>query len=127
MSPTSFLNKISLKPRRQILRKNSTDAERKFWAKLRNRQLLGFKFYRQFSVGPYILDFYCPVCRLAIELDGGQHTKTKQKLYDDKRTNFLKSHNISVIRFWDNDVLQNIDGVLRKIEENLTPPNLPLK
>src|SRR4030042_2155374 len=124
MSPTSFLNKISLKSRRQILRKNSTDAERKLWTRIRNKQLPGLKFYRQFSVGPYILDFYCPVCRLAIELDGGQHAKIKQKIYDDKRTDFLRCNNISVIRFWDNDVLQNIDGVLKKVELNLTPPRL---
>jgi very-short-patch-repair endonuclease len=127
MSPTSFLNKISLKSRRQILRKNSTDAERKLWARLRNKQVFGQKFYRQFSVGQYILDFYCSVCRLAIELDGGQHTKTKQKLYDDKRTQFLKSNNIHVIRFWDDDVLNNIDGILKEIIKHLTPPTLPLK
>lgn len=127
MSPTSFLNKISLKSRRQILRKNSTDAERKLWAKLRNKQVFGQKFYRQFSAGPYILDFYCSVCRLAIELDGGQHAKARQKLYDDKRTQFLKSNNIRAIRFWDDDISNNIDGILKEIINHLTPPILPLK
>ena len=123
----SILNRPVLKIRRRELREHSTDAEKKLWSKLRAKQLSRFKFYRQFSAGPYILDFYCPVCRLAVELDGGQHAEERGILYDEKRKEYLNRQNIRVIRFWDNDVLNNTDGVLIKISENLTPPNLPLK
>ncbi len=117
---TILRNKAEFKNRRRALRKNFTDAERKLWSKLRNKQLLGFKFFRQYSVGPYILDFYCPTVKLAIELDGGQHAQGARALYDEKRTEYLDEHNIKVIRFWDNDVLKNTDGVLLEIGRNLT-------
>jgi len=83
---------------------------------------LGFKFFRQYSIGHYILDFFCPVLKLAIELDGGQHGQGAQVLYDKKRTEYLNKNNIEVIRFWDNDVLKNTEGVLLEIARNLTPP-----
>lgn len=102
--PSAF-NKPIFKSKRRDLRKNSTDAEKKIWSKLRAKQLNGFKFYRQYSAGTYILDFYCSACRLAVELDGSQHTEEKQKMYDEKRTKYLNEHNIRVVRFWDNDVL----------------------
>ncbi len=123
----NLLNKPKLKRRRSELRKRSTDAEKKLWSKLRARQLNSLKFYRQFSVGTYILDFYCSVCRLAIELDGGQHAEEERILYDENRAAYLNENNIRVIRFWDNDVLNNIEGVLIEILKNLTPPSLPLK
>jgi very-short-patch-repair endonuclease len=119
-------NTPNLKIRRRNLRKSSTDAERKLWSKLRDKQLLNLKFFRQYSVGPYILDFYCPTKRLAIELDGSQHATTDKRFYDEKRSLYLKKFNLQVLRFWDNDVLKNTDGVLLKILEHLTPPNLPL-
>jgi len=125
-SPVVF-NKLFVKPLRRELRKNSTDAERKLWSKLRAKQLFGFKFYRQFSAGPYIIDFYCSSCHLAIELDGGQHAKDKKIIYDRRRTDYLLKNKIRLIRFWNNDVLTNIDGILKEILNNLTPPNLPLK
>ena len=73
MNQKAAFNWPSAKTRRRSLRKSSTDAERKLWSKLRNKQLAGLKFFRQYSVGPYILDFYCPTLRLDIEADGGQH------------------------------------------------------
>ncbi len=109
---------------RRQLRKNQTPAERKLWNCLRNKQLLGFKFFRQYGCGRYILDLFCPVCRLAIEIDGGQHSETKD--YDIERTEYLKSENIKVIRFWNNEVLNNIEGVVEEIKKHLTPPGLPL-
>ena len=127
MYKPSIFNKPALKLRRRELRRNSTDAEKKLWLKLRAKQLNGFKFYRQFAAEHYILDFYCPSCRLAVELDGSQHVEEKQLICDEKRTRYLNRQNIQVIRFWDNDIFKNIDGVLREIEENLTPPALPLK
>jgi very-short-patch-repair endonuclease len=81
----------------------------------RNKQLFGLKFFRQFGVGPFTIDFYCPALHLAIEIDGGQHAENQHKIYDQRRTDFLKQKDITVIRFWDNEVLNNIEGVLEKI------------
>ena len=105
------------KNRRRILRRNQSDAERLIWHYLRSKQFYGLKFFRQYGIGLYILDFYCPERRLAIEIDGGQHAKENQEIIDSKRTEYLKSRNIIVVRFWNNEVLDNIDGVLEKIKE----------
>lgn len=72
------------------------------------------------------MDFFSPKLRLAIELDGGQHAEEENKAYDEVRSNFLKAHDIEVVRFWNNEVLQNIEGVLFRIAEKITPPSLPL-
>ncbi|MEI6824770.1 MAG: endonuclease domain-containing protein [Desulfuromonadales bacterium] len=109
----SFLkNDPILKSRRREFRRNQTDAEKAFWAKIRNKQFLGMKFFRQYSVGHYILDFYCPDKKMAIELDGGQHNLPEGKEYDAERTDFLNNHGIVVVRFWNNEVLSQMDGVL---------------
>jgi len=118
---TILRNRSELKNRRRTLRKNFTDAERKLWSRLRGRQLSGFKFFRQYGVGPYILDFFCPAIKLAIELDGGQHAQGAQAFYDERRTEYLNKCDIKVIRFWDSDVFRNTDGVLLEISRNLTP------
>ncbi len=104
-------NNNKYKPLRQTLRRNQTDAERKLWNAIRGRQLLNLRFLRQFSVGNYILDFYCPEKKLAIELDGGQHADELHKKLDLDRTRYLNEQGIKVIRFWNNDVLNNIVGV----------------
>ena len=109
-------NDPALKERRRELRQNQTDAERAFWARVRNRQFFGMRFFRQFSVGPYVLDFYCPALQLAVELDGGQHNQAEAREYDLARSEFLNAHGIEVIRFWDDEVLREINGVLTKIE-----------
>jgi len=114
-------NNKNLKNFRRNLRKNSTDAERKLWQYLRRRQIGNFKFTRQYSVGSYILDFYCPETRLAIEIDGGQHFENKDK--DEIRTEFLVKQNIKVIRFWNNEIFNNIDGVLITIRKSLCLEN----
>ena len=75
---------------RRRLRKNTTDAEQKVWSILRSRQMVGLKFLRQYSVGPYILDFYCPERRLAIEVDGGQHADVYGRQYDAHRDSYLR-------------------------------------
>jgi very-short-patch-repair endonuclease len=95
----------------QSLRKRQTDAERKLWSKLRNRQLDGWKFKRQFPCGPYILDFYCFDANLVIELDGSQHAETRAE-YDRTRTQILECAGLQVIRIWNVDVLTNITGVV---------------
>jgi len=110
-------NDPSTKLDRHCLRKNATDAERKLWSILRSRQMAGLKFFRQYSVGPYTLDFYCPERRLAIEVDGGQHQDVYGQQHDADRDKYLKDLNIRVIRFWNNDVLQNVEAVGQRITE----------
>ena len=102
---------------RRRLRKNATDAERKLWSILRSRQITGLKFFRQYSVGSYVLGFYCPERRLAIEVDGGQHADACGQQHDDHCDSYVRDLNIRVIRFWNNDVLHNIEGVGQRITE----------
>ncbi|HXJ22753.1 MAG TPA: endonuclease domain-containing protein [Polyangia bacterium] len=85
--------------RRRALRRNSTDAEAALWAHLRAQRFAGFKFRRQHPCGPYILDFYCPGRRIAIELDGGQHFEPKAQAFDEHGTTLLRRHGIQVLRF----------------------------
>ena len=98
------------------LRKDQTDAERKLWLVLRNRQLSGVKFRRQFPIGRYILDFYSSEYKLGIEADGGQHYEDEGKNYDELRTNELAKHGVRIVRFSDSDILNNIDGVYEIIQ-----------
>ncbi len=107
-------NDVWLKQRRRELRHNQTEAEKILWKRLRNKQCFGLKFFRQYSVGNYILDFYCPRKHLSIELDGSHHLN--QKEYDDERTAFLNTQNIRVLRFWNRAVFENMAGVLEEIE-----------
>ena len=109
-----------LKDRRIELRKNQTPQEVLLWARLRGNPL-GCKFKRQHSVGPYILDFYCPDKKLAIELDGSQHLYNKE--YDQERTNYLLCLEIETLRFWNNEVNVNMDGVIKKIMNKLDSPS----
>jgi len=90
------------------LRKNSTRAERKLLRYLRARSLGGFKFVRQEPIGPYVVDFVCREQRLVIEVDGGQHAESKR---DAIRDQWLVEHRYRILRFWNNDVLENIEGV----------------
>jgi len=113
---TFLKNDPALKGRRKDLRRNQTDAERAFWSIVRNKQFLGMKFFRQYSFGPYILDFYCPEKKLAVELDGGQHNLPEGREYDAARTNYLNDHGVEVVRFWNNEVLGKMDGVLAGFE-----------
>src|SRR3989344_2648051 len=110
-----LFNNQSLKNRRKELRANQTDAEKKLWEHLRGKRFQELKFHRQFSVGAYILDFYCPKLRFGIELDGNQHNENETKIYDKDREKILQASNIKVIRFWNGEVENNIDKVLEKI------------
>ena len=98
------------------LRASATHAEAKLWSRLRNRQLAGCKFVRQQPIGPYIADFACRERDLIIELDGGQHAGSTR---DIERTRVLAEHGYAVIRFWNRDVLTNLDGVLQVIADRL--------
>ncbi len=95
-----------------------TDAEHLLWYRLRNRQFEKFKFRRQYIIAPYIVDFICLSKRLIIEVDGGQHCDSA---YDVTRTRFLKDKGYKVIRFWNHDVLLEIESVLDAILIALTP------
>lgn len=95
------------------LRKNATDCERLLWLHLRAGRLQGFKFKRQQPLGNYIVDFVCFQTRLIVEADGGQHNE--QTEYDTHRDNWLRSQGFNVLRFWNNDILTNIEGVLAVI------------
>jgi very-short-patch-repair endonuclease len=103
--------------RSRELRNSATDAERALWRYISNRQLCGVRFNRQVPMGPYICDFVARTPRLIVELDGGQHAIAAD--YDANRTAFLQQRGYRVMRFWNNDVLENLDGVLRVIEEAL--------
>ncbi|MEM8986837.1 MAG: endonuclease domain-containing protein [Pseudomonadota bacterium] len=107
------------------LRAEQTDAEAKLWTRLRNRQLGGWKFKRQTSKGPYIADFYCAKARLIVELDGGQHGEDANFAHDKKRTTYLNENGQRVIRFWNNEVTDNLDGVLETILHHLEKPPFP--
>ena len=101
---------------RKDLRNNITPQELSLWYKLKNKAL-GYKFRRQHSIGRFIADFYCYEKRLIIELDGSQHLDNQE--YDKERTDYFESLNIKVLRFWNNDIDKNMNGVLMKIEEEL--------
>ena len=93
------------------LRKNKTREEDILWQLLRNRQFMGLKFKRQFPIGNYIVDFVCEEKKLVIEIDGGQHNIPDNVKADKERTNYINSKGYRVVRFWNNDINQNIEGV----------------
>jgi very-short-patch-repair endonuclease len=99
--------------RARQLRSNQTDVERLVWLKLRDRQLSGFKFRRQVPIGRYIVDFVCRDRLLIVELAGGQHSSTSK--HDADRARWLEQHGWRVLRFWNNDVTENLTGVLEVI------------
>lgn len=103
----------------RYLRIHSTEVEKKLWYRLRNRQL-GVKFRRQHPLQGYILDFACEECMLGIELDGGQHNNDAHKTQDAARTAILEQSGWQILRFWNNDVIENIEGVLEEIQQALT-------
>ena len=101
-----------------------TDAERSMWSQLRSRRLGGFKFRRQWTIGCYVVDFCCIERRLVVEIDGGQHSAKR----DDYRTNKLNELGYAIVRYWNNDVLANLDGVLAHLLQELEnhPHPIPL-
>lgn len=119
---TKTHNKKSLKRRRQFLRNNGTSAEAALWTLLSNKQLDGRKFRRQHSVGNYILDFFCPAEKLAIELDGDPHFSAHGLARDEIRDKNLAKHGIKVIHIENEDVFQATDAVLEKIRNALHHP-----
>ncbi len=108
------------------LRKQQTFVENIMWGRLRSRQIAGTKFRRQQPIGKYVVDFISFEKKLIVELDGGQHASQRDK--DKTRENFLISQGFKVLRFWNNEVLENVEGVMETIRLNCTshPPLNPL-
>lgn len=103
------------------LRKGSTKAEKLLWRRLNSRQLEGFKFRRQQPIGQYIVDFVNFETKLIIELDGGQHATQKDK--DNKRDNWFEQQGFEILRFWDNEIFENLQGVLEHVRSRLLAPS----
>ena len=113
-----------IRNRARALRKNMTDAERHLWSRLRRRQINGFRFRRQFPSGPHVVDFVCLEARLIVELDGGQHAENVER--DQRRDEWLHAQNFKVMRFWNDQALQETDAVLEAIMcafNNAPPPH----
>ena len=101
--------------RAKRLRANQTEPEAVLWQAIRAKRLEGIKFRRQVPMGPFIVDFFCPEHRLVIELDGSQHGEPDTAEYDARRTAWLRDRGYRVVRFWNDDVLRDLDGVCRHI------------
>lgn len=97
------------------LRSEMTPAENKLWIRLRSKQLQNLKFRRQHGIGPYIVDFYCPEKKLVIEVDGDVHAELEQKAKDQEREDYLKKLGLQIIRYRNNDILQNLECVLEDL------------
>ena len=111
-------NKV-LKEYSRTLRRNTTDAERLLWSRVRRKQLRGYQFYRQRIIGNYIVDFYCPKAKLVVEVDGGQHYSVEGMEKDKARDAYITQHGLDVLRFSDREVLENLDGVIETIWRHL--------
>ncbi len=103
----------------RINRHNATEAEKRVWLYILNRKQTRYKFLRQKPIGPYIVDFYSAALQLVIEIDGESHAQVSQRHYDKNRTEFLKTRGIKVLRYYNIEVLQQLEGVYEDIEEQL--------
>ncbi|MCK4716170.1 MAG: DUF559 domain-containing protein, partial [Candidatus Marinimicrobia bacterium] len=95
------------------------EAEIILWSKLKGKQIYGYKFRRQYSVGPYVIDFYCPKMKLAIEVDGVSHFQPGSETRDSKRQKFIENYDIRFLRCINTDIYENLDGVIEKIRETI--------
>lgn len=114
-----LFNNTSLKEKRQALRNNATLSEKILWSKLKKGNLFNLKFRRQYSIDNYIVDFYCPELKLAIEIDGDSHFEEGADKKDFKRTTYLEKEGINLIRFTNNDVKKNLQQVLEEINREV--------
>jgi len=112
---TQHFNRITEKARRKQLRNNPTEAERKLWQYLKGKQVAGVKFRRQYSIDAYIIDFYAPSLKLAIEIDGHSHFTSRGIEHDENRTKYIDGFGIRILRFTNDDVYENIEGVISRI------------
>jgi very-short-patch-repair endonuclease len=133
---TEIFNRTSEKGRRRQHRHEMPRAEVLLWSRLKGKQLLGLKFRRQYSVGQYCLDLYCPAAKLAVEIDGDSHWAEGAVEYDRVRQSFIQSFGIHFLRFPNSEVYENLDGVVQVISDKavelvkmkeLPPPTPPSK
>jgi very-short-patch-repair endonuclease len=117
---TRIYNRQSEKEKRRALRRNMTKAEVLLWLRLKNKQVLGHRFLRQYSVDRYVLDFYCPKLRLAIEVDGESHFVEGAEEYDRERQQYIEALGIKFLRFLNTEIYHNLQGVLQAINEKVT-------
>lgn len=122
MVKIKFYDPNTLKHARE-LRKNSTPWERKLWSFLKSSKFYGFKFRRQFPIGPYIVDFCCVKQKLVIELDGSQHANPAEIAHDGNRDTFLKQEGYRILRIWNNEMDSNLEGLGNKLYGLLSRPN----
>ena len=123
---TELYNRNSEKEKRQFLRNNMTAAEQKLWLQLKGKQLENCKFRRQYSVAQFIIDFYSPEIKLAIEVDGDSHFQEGAQEYDRERQQFIESAKINFLRFTNNDIYNNISAVCEVIRDKIQSlRNLP--
>jgi len=115
-APPRFNRTEAKTKRARRLREEGTAVEARLWGALRNGRLDGLNFRRQHPAGAYVLDFYCPQLRLSIELDGSQHGERPQQIRDEQRSAWLRACGVTELRFWNNDVTQNLTGVLEMIK-----------
>ena len=110
------------KEKRRLLRKDQTEAEKKLWENLRNKRFHGFKFFRQYGIGHYIADFYCPELKLVVEVDGARHFLEEGIGYDKEREGYFMAAGIRTLRFSNQDVLKNTEEVLERLGAVFLPP-----
>ncbi len=122
---TKHYNKNSEKSKRQTLRNNAPKTELLLWKKLKGKQLVNYKFLRQYIVDQFVLDFYFPEAKLAIEIDGSSHFKDAVQEYDNERQKHIETFGIYFLRFTNYDVHQNLEGVLISIDEKMKELNSP--
>jgi len=115
--PRSIFNNPKKKDVRKELRNEGTAPEAVLWTYLQKRQLLGKKFRRQYSIGPYVVDFYCPECSLIIELDGKRHFSMLREDYESERTRYLQAQGLQILRFENRVLRENAESVLETIRE----------
>ncbi|HEY9116090.1 MAG TPA: DUF559 domain-containing protein [Bacteroidales bacterium] len=125
MPGQKIFNRKPLKGFRQELRNNLTSAEAVLWTVLQKSKLDGKKFRRQHSIGKYIVDFYCPSEKLAIELDGAEHFTIQGEAHDIERDKYISSFNIKILRFENKDVFNNLEAVLEEIRNSFKKPPRP--
>ena len=125
-------NNKAYRARRKAFRRSLSKAEAVMWIYLSRRQMNGLKFRRQYGVDQYVIDFYCPKIKLAIEIDGDSHYYSAAQKYDTERQKYIESYGIHFLRFTNNEIYDNLDGVLQMIYEHTmkykiksTPPHVP--
>jgi len=121
---TKIFNKKTETIKRKILRNNMPLPEIILWSRLKSKQLGGYKFRRQYGIGRYVIDFYCPALKLAIEIDGDSHFIDDVKEYDRDRQIFIESLGVKFLRFTNSDIMNNLDSVLAQIQTHHPIPSL---